>query len=496
MNIKAFEGNYKEFQGEALVFLILEGEQEKILKDFEDLKDIFQDFITESEFKAKKEEILKIPVSIIAKEKFPFKKIYLVGLGKKEKLSEETLREVSAKVAKTIKKDKVKKLLIINKAEKSSQPIVEGLILGSYEFNKYKSKKEEKEEKLEEIYISPLTKEELIWGKVGAIAQNFVRDLVNTPPNEINPKTFAEIAKRLAEEYGFEIDIKPPEWVKENMPGLWYVGKGSANKPYFVHIKFKGKNPKKKIAFVGKGLTYDSGGLNIKPEQFMKTMKMDKAGACAVLGIFKALGELKKEGIQLENLEIEGFMGLAENMPDGEAYKPDDIIRMRNGKTVEVHNTDAEGRITLGDVLTYACEQNPEKLVDMATLTGACIVALGEYTAGLFGNNEEFIEQYLRISKKTGERMWNLPMDDELLKENLKGDFADIANLAKTRYGGAITAAMFLQEFVKENIKWIHIDIAGPAWANKPYKYHPQVGGTGFGVRTALFFLKEENEKV
>jgi leucyl aminopeptidase len=150
----------------------------------------------------------------------------------------------------------------------------------------------------------------------------------------------------------------------------------------------------------------------------------------------------------------------------------------------------------LGDVLTYACEQNPEKLVDMATLTGACIVALGEYTAGLFGNNEEFIEQYLRISKKTGERMWNLPMDDELLKENLKGDFADIANLAKTRYGGAITAAMFLQEFVKENIKWIHIDIAGPAWANKPYKYHPQVGGTGFGVRTALFFLKEENEKV
>jgi leucyl aminopeptidase len=323
--------------------------------------------------------------------------------------------------------------------------------------------------------------------------------LVNTPPNEINPETFAKIAQDLANEYGFEIEVKDPQWVEKEMPGLWAVGKGSSTKPRFIHIKYKPQGEaKKKLAFVGKGLTFDSGGLNIKPEQFMRTMKMDKSGACAVLGIFKALGELKKAGLAPQNVEIHGFVGAAENMPDGNSYRPDDIIRMRNGKTVEVGNTDAEGRITLGDVLTYASEQQPDKIVDMATLTGACVVALGEYTAGIFGNNQEFIDQYLKHSKETGERMWQLPMDDELLREHIKSPVADISNIGSTRYGGAITAAMFLEEFIGEKdgkkIPWVHIDIAGPAWANKPYKWNPQKGGTGFGVRTALSFIFEEDQ--
>jgi leucyl aminopeptidase len=224
----------------------------------------------------------------------------------------------------------------------------------------------------------------------------------------------------------------------------------------------------------------------------MKTMKMDKSGACAVLGIFKALGELKKIG-KAPEVEVHGFVGAAENMPDGNSYRPDDVIRMRNGKTVEVGNTDAEGRITLGDVLTYASEQNPDRIIDMATLTGACVVALGEYTAGLFSNDDEFVEEYKKIADESGERMWIMPMDDELLRKEIDSDVADISNLGKSRYGGAITAAMFLREFVGEKdgkqIPWIHIDIAGPAWARKPYKYHPRTGGTGFGVRTALYYL-------
>ncbi|RTZ60500.1 MAG: hypothetical protein DSZ31_01895, partial [Gammaproteobacteria bacterium] len=360
-------------------------------------------------------------------------------------------------------------------------------------------KKEEDYKGLKEVYFANANEEKVLIGKVLAQAQNFTRDLVNTPPNEINPETFAQIAEEIAEEYGFEVDIKDPCWVEKEMPGLWAVGKGSKTKPRFIHLIYKPQGgAKKKIAFVGKGLTFDSGGLNIKPEQFMKTMKMDKSGACAVLGIFKALGELKKLGLAPQNVEIHGFVGAAENMPGGESYRPDDIIRMRNGKTVEVANTDAEGRITLGDVLTYTSEQSPDYIVDMATLTGACVVALGEYTAGLFGNDEEFINTYLEISKKTGERMWQLPLDDELLREEIKSDVADISNLGKSRYGGAITAAMFLQEFVGEKdgkpIPWIHIDIAGPAWARKPYKWNPQSGGTGFGVRTAVEFVLSQDK--
>jgi len=493
MEVKVRNEDWKTYQGDAVVFFTFEGETEDLPQE---LSEIVKPFMEEENFKGKKGEIVKVPVS-----GKPFRRIYVVGLGKREKVNKDIAREVAAKLAQRLEKDKNRSALINIKKEVCSQACTEGIVLGTYKFDKYKTKKKEDNYKgLEVVEYNNANEEKVILGKVFAEAQNFVRDLVNTPPNEINPETFAQIAKQIADEYGFEIEIKDPCWVEKEMPGLWAVGKGSSTKPRFIHIKYKPEGEaKKKIAFVGKGLTFDSGGLNIKPEQFMKTMKMDKAGACAVLGIFKALGELKKLGKAPAKVEVHGFIGAAENMPDGNSYRPDDVIKMRNGKTVEVGNTDAEGRITLGDVLTYASEQQPDKIVDMATLTGACIVALGEYTAGIFGNEQEFIDQYLKHSKETGERMWQLPLDDELLREEIKSDVADISNLGKSRYGGAITAAMFLQEFVGEKngkqIPWIHIDIAGPAWARKPYKYHPKSGGTGFGVRTALSFLLEEDKK-
>ena len=493
MELKAFKDDWKNYKGDAVVFFLFEGETEDLPQE---VLERVKPFMEEENFKAKKGEIIKVPVS-----GFEFKRVYLAGLGKRDKVNRTVAREVAAKVAQRLEKDKNKKVLINVKKEICSQACAEGVVLGTYKFDKYKTKKEENDYRgLEVVEYANADGEKVLLGKVLAEAQNFARDLVNTPPNEINPETFAGIAKEIADQYGFEIDIKDPCWVEKEMPGLWAVGKGSAVKPRFIHIRYKPQGEaKKKLAFVGKGLTFDSGGLNIKPEQFMKTMKMDKAGACAVLGIFKALGELKKLGLAPENVEIHGFIGAAENMPDGNSYRPDDVIRMKNGKTVEVGNTDAEGRITLGDVLTYASEQQPDKIVDMATLTGACVVALGEYTAGIFGNEQEFIDQYLELTEKTGERMWQLPLDDELLREEIKSDIADISNLGKSRYGGAITAAMFLQEFVGEKdgkqIPWIHIDIAGPAWARKPYLWHPKTGGTGFGVRTAVeFILKEDKE--
>jgi len=484
MEVKTYQGDWKDYKGDAVVFFTFEGEVENLP---EELKEKVKPFLEDAEFKGKKGEIVKVPVG-----GFGFKRVYLAGLGKGDKVNAEVLREVAAKVVQRAEGDKNETLLVVLKDKSHSQAAVEGAVLGGYKFDKYKTRKEEDKKELKRVEFANADAEKVEIGRILAEAQNFTRDLVNTPPNEINPETFAKIAEELAKEYGFEIEVKGPEWVEREMPGLWAVGKGSAVKPRFIHIKYKPQKAKEKIAFVGKGLTFDSGGLNIKPEQFMKTMKMDKAGACAVLGIFKALGELKKIG-KAPEVEVHGLVGAAENMPDGNAYRPDDVIRMRNGKTVEVGNTDAEGRITLGDVLTYAGEQNPDRIVDMATLTGACIVALGEYTAGLFSNDDEFAEEYKKIADESGERMWIMPMDDELLRKEIDSDVADISNLGKSRYGGAITAAMFLREFVGERdgkqIPWVHVDIAGPAWARKPYKYHPRTGGTGFGVRTALYYL-------
>jgi leucyl aminopeptidase len=234
------------------------------------------------------------------------------------------------------------------------------------------------------------------------------------------------------------------------------------------------------VVLVGKGVTFDSGGLNIKPEQFMKAMKADKAGACAVLGIMKAVGELKPD------VEVHALIPAVENMPDGKAYRPDDIIVYKNGKSVEVHSTDAEGRLILADALIYGSELEPDMMVDMATLTGACVVALGHYTSGLFTRDDKLAGQLLKLSSETGEKMWRMPLDEDL-KEDIKGVYADKQNVGKTRYGGAITAALFLENFVDEKkVKsWAHVDIAGPAFLEKEWKYYSP-GATGQPVRTIV----------
>ena len=262
------------------------------------------------------------------------------------------------------------------------------------------------------------------------------------------------------------------------------VGAGSHNPPRLIHMIYRpAEAGTARVAIVGKGLTFDSGGLNIKPGDFMRSMKGDKTGACNVIAIMKAMSELKPR------LEVHGFIGAAENMPGGGAYRPDDIIRMFNGKTVEVDNTDAEGRIVLGDTLAFASKQEPLFMMDMATLTGACVVALGPYTAGIFGNDGELAASFSDASKMTGERVWELPMDDERLKKKIRSEIADVVN-SGGRYGGAITAAMFLREFVGEGIKWLHMDIAGVDSSDEDFGYYIK-GATGFGVRTCLAWLEK-----
>lgn len=263
------------------------------------------------------------------------------------------------------------------------------------------------------------------------------------------------------------------------------VGRASCHGTKLLHLAYKPKNPKKIISLVGKGLTYDSGGLSLKPATSMVTMKMDKAGACAVLGIIKAVSELKLD------IEVHAFVGAVENMIGGNAYKPDDVLKSRKGDTIEVRNTDAEGRLVLADVLDYAQEKvEADYLFDFATLTGACMVALGQYTTGVMGHSNRLRHDISKVSSRAGELTASLPFN-KYLKKQLKSEIADICNISNKPYGGAITAGLFLDNFIKEENKdkWLHFDIAGSAYTESPWDVNVY-GGTGAGVRFMSEFLK------
>jgi leucyl aminopeptidase len=272
------------------------------------------------------------------------------------------------------------------------------------------------------------------------------------------------------------------------MNALLSVGRGSATPPRLIHLTYRPEGESRgTVALVGKGLTFDSGGLSIKPADSMVTMKGDKTGACVVLAAVRIASELKLP------VTVHAIMGVAENMPGGGAYRPDDIIRAYNGKTIEVNNTDAEGRLTLADALAYASELTPDVLIDIATLTGACAIALGETTAGLFTNDGPLGDEFLEAAERSGEKFWKLPMDDENLRKKIKSPAADVINSAG-RYGGAITAAMFLETFVKKGQPWIHLDIAATDFAKEAYSYYAK-GATAFGINSIVgFILKRAGE--
>ncbi len=419
-----------------------------------------------------------------------FRTVLYVGLGKKSELKEDTIRTATAAAIKRAKKAKAKKLVFellgVDKLKgKAAKALAEGLLLGSYVFSKYKSSEEDKF-KIEKVTVAGIEdfSPDFELGKTLAEAANFTRELVNEPGNVITPEKLADVAKELSKEYGLECKIFDEKKLeKKKMVGILAVGKGSKNAPRFIHIAYKPENPSRRVVLVGKGVTFDSGGLNIKPEQFMKTMKSDKAGACALLGIMKAIGELKPK------VEVHALIPAVENMPDGKAFRPDDILVYRNGKSVEIHSTDAEGRLILADALIYGSELKPDVMIDVATLTGACVVALGHYTSGLFTEDDRLASKLLKLSESTGEKLWRLPIDEDL-KEEIKGTYADIQNVGKSRYGGAITAALFLKNFINGVKSWAHIDIAGPAFLNSEWKYYSP-GATGQPVRTLLEFLLE-----
>ena len=412
------------------------------------------------------------------------KKIY-VGI---EKINAENLKTATASIIKALKKYKFESVEITPPNIKDKDLLIaffEGFLLGDYEFDKYKSKKAK--HPVKEICINSKRKFDEITKEAEIRAENInlIRDIINSMPDEITPAKLAAIAEEVALKNNLECKIYDENYLYENGYYAFYsVGKASKNPPRLIHLSYKPENSKRKIVLIGKGLCYDSGGLSLKPADYMVTMKSDKSGAATVLGIIKAASELKLD------IEIHAILGAAENMIGSNAYKPDDVLKAKNGKTIEVRNTDAEGRLVLADCLCYAEEniKDFDKIFDFATLTGACVVGLGEYTAGIMGFNKNQIEEILKTSEKTGEHFAYLPFN-KYLSKLLKSNIADICNIASSRYGGALTAGLFLSEFVQNKEKWTHFDIAGPAYVEKEWGYNPH-GASGFAFDTVISYLK------
>ncbi|MDF1877089.1 leucyl aminopeptidase [Sulfurimonas sp. SAG-AH-194-L11] len=407
-----------------------------------------------------------------------------------ETFEADDVRSVSAVAIKAIKSTKYESMNIIIDDKKLIFALVEGFILGGYTYETYKSKKEKVALKNISLIYTKDDYQSAIKlfsdAVIVADATCFTRDIVNTTPEDLNPPSFAKLARNLAKENGLTCKIlNEKALLKENCTAMLAVGRASCHESQLIHLTYKPENPKKIINLIGKGLTYDSGGLSLKSGTSMVTMKMDKAGACAVLGIIKAASEMKLD------VEIHAFIGAVENMIGGDAYKPDDVLVSRSGKTIEVRNTDAEGRLVLADVLDYAQDKvKADYMFDFATLTGACMVALGQYTTGVMGHSSRLKHDLSKATSNAGELTSSLPFNKHL-KKQIKSSIADICNISNKPYGGAITAGLFLDAFIKEENKdkWLHFDIAGSAYTESPWDVNVY-GGTGAGVRFMSEFLK------
>lgn len=472
MKITLSNENIKNIESQLEIILVLNKNlSQKNIKDKELLENL--------NFKANDEEVIFLPES---------QRVY-VGC---EECSYDCVAIAIATAIKKLKSTKFTsaKVEAFDNEQDIVKALTEGSILGAYSFTKYKGKKK-KQNKSELIIAVKSDVKELknVLNDAMIIAQsvNKTRNFVNTIPEDFFPQTMANEAKKIAKKTKIDCKVYGEDYLKKHKMGaMLAVGRASRHESKLIHLTYKPKNAVKKVVLVGKGLTYDSGGLSLKPGDFMVTMKCDKSGGCAVLGIMNAIAKLKLP------IEVHGIVGAVENMIGGDAYKPDDVLTAKNGKTIEVRNTDAEGRLVLADCLCYAQDKikDIDYIFDYATLTGACVVGVGQYTTGIMGNESKLKRKAVQSSLDSGEYATSLPFN-RYLKKSIKSEIADVCNIASTRYGGAITAGMFLDHFIAEENKnkWLHYDIAGPAFVEKAWGYNPY-GASGAGVRMTVEFLK------
>ncbi|WP_411138300.1 leucyl aminopeptidase [Streptomyces sp. C10] len=427
--------------------------------------------------------------------------VLAVGLGeapgKDDGYGHETLRRAAGSAARALAGSKKAGFALPVEDAEAAAAVSEGALLGAYSYAASRSNgnsaQNGKGAKKNDAKSAPLGEVALLGGKPRdkefkaaaarsqALAEeiNRARDLINLPPNDLDPKSFAAEAQAAAKEFGLKVEVLDEKALKKGgYGGLLGVGQGSQAPPRLVRIAYTHSKAAKTLALVGKGITYDSGGISLKPAGHNETMKCDMSGAAAVFAAVVAAARLGLE------VNVTGWLALAENMPSGSATRPGDVLRMYSGKTVEVLNTDAEGRLVLADALTRASEESPDAIVDVATLTGAMVLALGHRTFGIMANDDAFRTSVHEIAEEVGEQSWPMPMPSELRK-GMDSPVADLANMGE-RMGGGLVAGLFLKEFIGEGIPWAHLDIAGPAFhEGAPWGYTPK-GGTGSAVRTLV----------
>jgi leucyl aminopeptidase len=421
------------------------------------------------------------------------RKITLLGLGKERELSIRALRAGVYSAAKIARKQRDRRIALSfpyalpnADAAQSTRVAAVALAQADYKYDDYKTKNREPRVEIQATLIGPDLDAKRIRElerQANAIAGGIrtVRDLGNAPPNVLTPRQLAERAEAVAKDVGIRCTVYGRKEIERmKMGGLLAVNRGSAEEPRFIVLEYAPRRARKHIALVGKGITFDSGGISIKPAEKMEEMKFDMCGAAAVIGTMEAAARLEIP------IKITGAIPSTDNLPSGSAYKPGEIITMMSGKTVEIVNTDAEGRMILGDALHYASKLKPDHMIDFATLTGACVVALGSEAAGLFSNDDELAQKLIESGERVGERLWRMPAWSEY-KDMIRSEWADMKN-SGGRWGGAVTAAVFLKEFV-DCPSWAHLDIAGTAYAENETP-RDQKGATGAGVRVSVDFLE------
>jgi leucyl aminopeptidase len=494
MDTRLIAANPAQVETECLVVIALDhGTKEKseprlTLKDA-DLEKVISDIFSSGEFTGKSFEtaILHRPQGLKAK------RLLVVGAGKAKAFSHVETRKAAGSAIRALKPKMIKSCAFVlpelsSGAEDAVRSLVEGAVVADFDPDTYRS--DRKDLSMKEItVVAPSNADQgklqnaLTQGRVIGESQNFTRELVNEPSNRMTPTILGDRAKKMCESVGLKCELMGPDKIKEmKMGAFWSVAQGSEEEPRLIVMRYEpeGAPEKPMLGLVGKGVTFDTGGISIKPADGMEKMKYDMAGGAAMIGAMRAIAMLKPK------VKVIGIVCATENMPSGTAQKPGDVQIAMSGKSIEIINTDAEGRLVLADGLYYARTLGCTHLIDAATLTGACVVALGYANAGVFANNEDAYQHFTRALQRSGEKFWRLPLDQEYL-DQIRSNIADIMNTGG-RWGGASTAAVFLKEFV-DDTPWLHLDIAGTAWMDEAKSWIAK-GPSGIGVRSLVEFVR------
>ncbi len=494
MDIRVKKGKAEKYPCELLLLFSFESPEPlegPVQKVDEEWKGFISNLIKQGDFKG---ELFQRQL-LYTQGALPAKRVLLTGLGKRGEFDLEKWRGASSKAGQFIRDAGIKQFVFPVKKidgfpeEELAESFVTGFLLGTYQFNAFKTLERKKIKEIDGVILLGEIAEEMTGiqeglrkGKIISESVNLARDLANAPSNQVTPAALAEKAKEIAKDRIIEVQVLEVSDAEAlGMGAFVAVAKGSQEPGKFIVLEYNKGKGLDTIALVGKGITFDSGGISIKPAERMEQMKADMSGAAAVLATLEAISKLRIP------LHVVGIIPATENLPSGKAYKPGDVLKTLSGQTVEVISTDAEGRLILSDALAYSLRFQPKAIIDLATLTGACVIALGDYVTGLFGNDESLLKRIEGASEKSGEKVWRLPLWDEYF-EYLKSDVADFKNVG-TRAAGATIGAIFLSKFV-EKTPWVHLDIAGPAFIEKERPYVPK-GGTGVGVRLLVQMLQD-----